>query len=52
MISDYDEVGKVEGQGWPTSNIKMDRVDSIANIINAGIDMMMLASTNTAVTIE
>ena len=52
VISDYDEVGKVEGQGWPTSNIKMDRVDSIANIINAGSDMMMLASTNSAVAID
>ena len=46
VISDYDEIGKLSGQGWPTSNIKMDWQDSIALMINSGIDMAMLASTN------
>jgi beta-glucosidase-like glycosyl hydrolase len=52
VISDYDEIGKVAGQGWPTSNIKMSWEDAIEMIINSGIDMMMLANTNPSLTIE
>lgn len=46
LISDYDEAGKVAGQGYPTSNIKMELKDAIIEIMNAGMDMMMLAETN------
>jgi beta-glucosidase len=52
LISDYDEVGKIAGQGWPTTNIKMELDDAVADIINAGVDMMMLAITNPGVTID
>lgn len=52
VISDYDEIGKLAGQGWPTSNIKMEREEALALEINAGIDMVMLASTDWDLNIE
>ena len=51
-ISDYDAIGKVANQGWPTTNIHMSVFDSMVNIINAGVDMLMLASTNGQITPE
>ncbi len=52
VISDYDEIGRLSSQGWPTTNIKMTTEEAIAEMINSGIDMMMLASTHPDVTIE
>ena len=46
IISDYDEIGKMAGQQWPTSNIKMTNEEAVIQMINSGIDMGMLASTN------
>ena len=46
IISDYDEIGKMAGQQWPTSNIKMTNEEALIQMINSGIDMGMLASTN------
>jgi beta-glucosidase len=52
LISDYDEVGKVSGQGWPTTDVRMGLEDAIVNIINAGMDMMMLAVIQGQVSID
>jgi beta-glucosidase-like glycosyl hydrolase len=45
-ISDYDAIGKVSAQLWPSTNIKMTTEDAVVNVINAGIDMAMLSSGN------
>ncbi len=52
VISDYDEIGKIAGQGWPTTNIHMTQEDGIALMFNSGIDMAMLASTHWDITID
>lgn len=52
IISDYDEIGKLAGQEWPTSNIHMTNEESIITIINSSVDMLMLASTHWDISIE
>lgn len=52
VISDYGEISKVATQGWPTSNIKMEVADATSNIINAGIDMMMLGINAPVVSVQ
>ena len=52
LISDYDAIGKVSAQKWPSTDFGMSTSYSIINIINAGMDMAMLASTNSGLTPE
>ena len=41
LISDYDAIGKVSGQGLPTSGVKMSLKNAYLMSLNAGMDMMM-----------
>lgn len=43
LISDYDAVGEVASSKWPQTDFGMSIAYSIINIVNAGIDMMMLS---------
>jgi len=49
-ISDYDEISKVASQNMPTTNFDMTPYYAMVNMINAGVDMMMLAAPNAAFT--
>ena len=46
VISDYDELGKIAHQKWPTTHIGMDQYEALVIMINAGIDMAMLSPYN------
>ena len=52
VISDYNAIGEVASQKWPTTDFGMSTLYSTINLINAGIDMAMLAFTNPAITPE
>lgn len=45
VISDYDEIGRLKGQQMPTDFLTFNELNSsVCQIINAGVDMMMLSS--------